>query len=73
MEIRELIRGFGGERTILLSSHILGEVEKICDRVLILDRGRLAADTTAAELRERGGLEAIFLDSTDGVTTEESP
>jgi ABC-2 type transport system ATP-binding protein len=41
--IRELIRGLAGRRTVLLSSHILSEVEDMCDRVLILSRGRVAA------------------------------
>ena len=51
--IRELIRELGQERTLLLSSHILPEVEQLCDRVLIIDRGRLVADGTPSELRQR--------------------
>ena len=66
VEIRDLIRGFRGERTVLLSSHILGEVSRTCGRVIILDRGRLAAEVDAAALPEaetapRDGLEDIFL------------
>ena len=49
--IRELIRNLGQDRTLLLSTHILPEVEQLCDRVLIIDRGRLIAEGTAAELR----------------------
>lgn len=49
--IRELIRELGSRRTLLLSSHILPEVEQLCQRVLIIDRGRLVADGTPSELR----------------------
>ncbi|MCB1184332.1 ATP-binding cassette domain-containing protein [bacterium] len=45
--IRELIRSFRGQRTVLLSSHILPEVSAICARVLILDKGRLVGEQTA--------------------------
>ncbi|MDX2475458.1 MAG: ABC transporter ATP-binding protein [Candidatus Krumholzibacteria bacterium] len=50
VEIRELIKGFRGERTVLLSSHILTEVSAICERVLILDKGRLVGEESAAGL-----------------------
>lgn len=56
-EMRELIRTVGrGERTVLLSSHLLGEVEQICDRVGVIQRGRLVAEGTVAELRGRSEL-----------------
>ncbi len=51
--IRELIRDLGRERTLLISTHILPEVEQLCQRVLIIDRGRLVAEGTPAELREQ--------------------
>lgn len=51
--IRELIRDFGKKRTLLLSTHILPEVEAICDRVLIIDRGHLVAEGTPEELRRQ--------------------
>jgi ABC-2 type transport system ATP-binding protein len=51
--IRELIRELGRERTLLLSTHILPEVELLCQRVLIIDRGKIVAEGTPAELRER--------------------
>ncbi len=50
VEIRELIRSFRGEKTVLLSSHILNEVSLICERVLILDHGRLVAQASPADL-----------------------
>ncbi len=51
--IRELIRDLGRKHTLLLSTHILPEVELLCDRVLIIDRGHIVAQGTAAELQER--------------------
>ncbi|MHB8080511.1 MAG: ABC transporter ATP-binding protein [Candidatus Krumholzibacteriia bacterium] len=53
VEIRELIRGFAGEKTVLLSSHILNEVSLICGRVLILDRGRLVGEADPRALTPR--------------------
>lgn len=50
VEIRELIKGFRGERTVLLSSHILPEISAVCDRVLIIDKGRLLGEESAAGL-----------------------
>jgi gliding motility-associated transport system ATP-binding protein len=53
IRIRETIRRLGRERAVLLSTHILPEVDAVCDRVLIIDRGRIVAEGTAAELRTR--------------------
>src|SRR5437867_2254781 len=53
IRIREAIRRLGRERAVLLSTHILPEVDAVCDRVLIIDRGRIVAEGTAAELRTR--------------------
>ncbi len=50
-EVRDLIRGLGESHTILLSTHILPEVETTCDRALVIDRGRLVAEGTIDELR----------------------
>jgi len=59
LDIRALIRDLGQEKTVLLSSHVLSEVEAVCDRVMIIDRGRLVESGTAAELARRvqGGAE----------------
>ncbi len=51
VEIRELIREIGRERTVVLSTHILSEVQASCDRVIIIDNGTLVADGTPEELR----------------------
>jgi len=54
-EMRALIHGLGREgRTVLLSSHLLGEIEQICDRVGVIREGRLIAQGTVAELQQRG-------------------
>lgn len=52
-EMRELIRGLGRRRTVILSTHILTEVEQTCDRVIILHRGRIVAVDTPAALNRR--------------------
>ncbi|MBN1587603.1 MAG: ATP-binding cassette domain-containing protein [Candidatus Omnitrophica bacterium] len=52
-QVRSLIAELATEHTVLLSSHILPEVEAVCQRVLILNRGRLVAQGTPQELRER--------------------
>jgi ABC-2 type transport system ATP-binding protein len=52
ISIRELIRELGREHTLLLSTHILPEVELLCDRVVIIDRGRIIAQGTPESLRE---------------------
>lgn len=51
LEIRSLIRKIGKEKTILLSTHIMKEVEAVCDRVLILSKGELVADKRLEDLR----------------------
>jgi ABC-2 type transport system ATP-binding protein len=50
VEIRELIKGFGREKTVILSTHILQEVEATCQRILILNEGRIAAQGTREEI-----------------------
>ncbi len=53
-EIRNLISNIGREKTVLLSTHILQEVEAICDRVIIIDHGRIVADESAENLTSGG-------------------
>ena len=53
IEIRELIKQIGKEKTVILSSHILAEVEATCDRVLIINKGKIIADGTAADLKNK--------------------
>ncbi|MDD9946916.1 MAG: ATP-binding cassette domain-containing protein [Myxococcales bacterium] len=55
VEIRDLIKEIGRERTVILSTHNLAEVQVACDRVLIISKGRIVADDTPAGLSERAG------------------
>ncbi|MFO7658016.1 MAG: ATP-binding cassette domain-containing protein [Bacteroidales bacterium] len=53
MEIRDLIRRIGREKTVILSSHILAEVEATCDRILIINKGAIVADGSSGQLRKQ--------------------
>ena len=53
IKVRELITELGRDHTVLLSTHILPEVEQVCERVFIIDRGRVIADGTPDALRSR--------------------
>ena len=53
VEIRELIKRIGREKTVILSTHILPEVEATCDRILIINKGKIVADGTADNLRKQ--------------------
>ena len=55
VEIRDIIKEIGKTKTIILSTHILSEVEATCDRVVILNQGKIAADETTEELRQGAG------------------
>lgn len=56
-DMRTLISGLGsGDRTVLLSSHLMGEVEQVCDRVGVIQKGRLVAEESVAKLRHSKGL-----------------
>ena len=66
-DVRSLIRGFAEKKTIILSTHILQEVHALCEHVVVIDRGRIAADTTVNELEsEHGDLETAFRELTRG-------
>lgn len=67
VEIRELIRQIGRAKTVILSTHILPEVEATCDRILIINRGKIVADGTANTLRKQAqGQEVLNLKIEDG-------
>lgn len=53
IEIRALIKSLGKEKTVILSTHIMQEVEAVCDRVIIINKGRLVADDTPGNLQQR--------------------
>ncbi len=52
VEMRELIRSMAGGQTVILSSHILSEIETICDKIIIIDDGRVVAEDTVKKLEE---------------------
>ena len=69
--IRKLIRELGKTHTVILSSHILSEVQAVCQQVLILSKGRLPASGSLQELTADGrSLEEVFLELTGGETEE---
>jgi ABC-2 type transport system ATP-binding protein len=62
VEIREIIKKIGKEKTVILSTHILSEAEATCDRVLIINKGKIAADGNLNDLkRSAGGKRVIHL------------
>jgi ABC-2 type transport system ATP-binding protein len=67
VEIRRLIRELGREKTVILSTHILPEVEATCDRILIINNGKIVADGTAESLRKQAqGQETLLVKIEDG-------
>lgn len=71
IEIRKLIRELGRAHTVILSSHILSEVQAVCQQILILSKGHLAAADSLEELTADGkSLEEVFLELTDGEPEE---
>lgn len=66
VEIRELIKQIGKEKTVILSSHILAEVEATCDRILIINNGKIVADGTAEDLRKQAQGNEIIKVSVEG-------
>src|SRR5436190_702752 len=74
IETRDLIKGLAGDHTIILSTHILPEVEAMCQRVMIINRGKLVATDTMENLSSRlHGAETVAVEvlSRDGVFTPE--
>jgi ABC-2 type transport system ATP-binding protein len=62
-EVRRLISGLGADKTVILSTHILEEVDAVCTRAVIIARGKVVADETPAALRSRaasGRLDDVF-------------
>lgn len=72
IEMRKLIRELGKAHTVILSSHILSEVQAVCQQVLVLSKGKLAASGTLQELTADGrSLEEVFLALTGAQTDPE--
>ncbi len=66
VEIRELIKKIGREKTVILSSHILAEVEATCQRIIIINNGVIVADGTSDELRKRSQGKELLKVSIEG-------
>lgn len=61
VEIRSLIKSIGRERTVMLSTHIMQEVEAMCDRVVMIKKGKIVADENLEKfVNDKGGLEEAF-------------
>jgi ABC-2 type transport system ATP-binding protein len=68
VEIRELIRQIGKSKTVMLSTHIMQEVEAICDRVIIIKTGKIVADNTASELQYEEDHQVVFVEFEGNIT-----
>ncbi len=66
VEIRKLIKELGTQKTVILSSHILSEVEATCDRILIINKGRIVADGTSDTLRQQAQGQELLTISIEG-------
>ncbi len=62
VEIRNLIKEIGKEKTVMLSTHIMQEVEAICDRVVIINRGEIVADDKASFLQTNAGQQTVYVE-----------
>lgn len=62
VDIRELIKKIGKEKTVMLSTHIMQEVEAICDRVIIIKNGKLVANAKASELQSDVSSQVVFVE-----------
>lgn len=62
IEVRNLIRDLGRERTVMLSTHILSEAQQVCDRVLIINKGKIVAEDTPEKLQARlAGVQRVLV------------
>jgi len=68
VDIRQLIRTIGKEKTVMLSTHIMQEVEAICDRVIIIKKGSIVADNLASELQYEVGHQVVFAEFDSAVS-----
>jgi len=66
IEIRTLIKKLGKKHTVILSSHILSEIQAVCDRVIIINKGRIAADDTTENLTENITADSRLIMRIDG-------
>jgi len=67
-DIRNLIKNIGKEKTVMLSTHIMQEVEAICDRVVIIKNGEIVADDTAKDLQYAGAPQTVYVEFDGNIT-----
>ena len=75
VEIREIIRRIGKEKTVILSTHILSEAEATCDRVVIIHQGKIVADGSTETLKQSGGNDTLIhlkLENADAGAAEQT-
>ena len=70
IEIRSLIKVLGKHHTVILSSHILPEIEAVCDRIVVINEGKIVADDTAAELSAKVSKDRRLTVSIEGPVKE---
>ncbi len=70
VDIRELIKKIGKEKTVMLSTHIMQEVEAICDRVVIINKGRIVANDTASFLQQSMSLQTVYVEFEGSVSKD---
>jgi ABC-2 type transport system ATP-binding protein len=70
VEIRELIKTIGKEKTIMLSTHIMQEVEAICDRVIIINKGKIVANNNQQALDSRPEMQTIYIEFEGNVSSQ---
>ena len=71
LEVRNLIRDLGREKTVILSTHIMQEVEAICDRVIIINKGLLVADDSTRVLQQKMSGDKVFVIEFDKPVSQE--
>ncbi|MFN5346989.1 MAG: gliding motility-associated ABC transporter ATP-binding subunit GldA [Bacteroidota bacterium] len=71
VDIRKLIKNIGKEKTVILSTHIMQEVEAICDRVVIINKGKIVADDKTSFLQQKSDSETIILVEFDKAVSSE--
>ena len=70
IEVRSLIKVLGKHHTVILSSHILPEIEAVCDRIVVINKGKIVADDSATELSAKVSKDRRLLISVEGPVKE---
>lgn len=68
VEIRDLIKSIGKKKTVMLSTHIMQEVEAICDRVVIINQGEIVADNKAKDLQKNSTVQTVYVEFEDNIS-----